>query len=165
MKKKHTWANAIPKTRREKDIVRLVKNPDEFKRMKDLLESATRVTDNIGKYNQEAFKSVEEIVAFVTCRISDELPRKDVLIEELYKMQERYEERILPDEGSCEDTTVCSGRRVQGRTGERVPSSVDNGGYDGGEVQLREEALQDHSVRVGDGCDEQRQSLVQERQE
>lgn len=114
MKKKHTWANAIPKTRREKDVLRLTKNPAEFQRMMNLLETANKVTENVREFENTKFKSAEEIVAFVTCRISDELPGKDVLLEELNEMLERYEERILPREGSHPDSEVQDQRSVQG---------------------------------------------------
>ena len=112
MKKKHTWANAIPKTRRERDILRITKNPAEFKRMKDLLETATKVTDSISRYDEEKFKTIEEIVSFVSCRISDDMPGREALLEELIRMQERYEERLLSGEGVSRDPSVQGGRRV-----------------------------------------------------
>jgi hypothetical protein len=106
MKKKHSWANAIPKTRREKDIIRLTKNPAELKRMTDLLSSAQSVVEKFKKFEDEKFKTVQDIVSFVSCRISDELPMKEVLIEELAKMVDRYEERLLSAKGISEGTSV-----------------------------------------------------------
>lgn len=114
MKKKHTWANAIPKTRREKDILGLIKNPAEFQRMMNLLDTANQVTKNVKELENGKFKSVEDIVAFVSCRISDELPGKDVLLEELNEMMERYEERILSREGSDRNSEVQDQRKVSG---------------------------------------------------
>jgi hypothetical protein len=106
MKKKHSWANAIPKTRREKDIIRLTKNPGELKRMTDLLSSAQKVVDSFRKSEDEKFKTVEEIVAFVSLHISDEVPKREVLIEELNKMRERYEERLLSGEGISQSASI-----------------------------------------------------------
>lgn len=100
MKKKHTWANAIPKTRREKDVMNLIKNPAECKRMMDLLGTATKVTENLNKFENEKFKTIEEVVLFVSTHLSEEFPRKEVLQDELRKLVERYEERILSCEGN-----------------------------------------------------------------
>jgi hypothetical protein len=110
MKKKHTWANAIPKTRREKDVMRMIKNPAECKRMMDLLGTATKVTENINKFQDEKFETVEEIVAFVSIHLSDEFPRKEVLLDELNRLVENYEERILSREGSDTGAPVQGGR-------------------------------------------------------
>lgn len=102
----HTWANAIPKTRREKDVLRLTKNPAEFKRMMNLLETATKVTDNIQKFENDKFKTAEEVVSFVSCRISEDMPDRDIFLEELNCALERYEGRKLSREGSCQDSRV-----------------------------------------------------------
>lgn len=96
MKKKHTWTSAIPKTRREKDVLRIMKNPAEFNRMKELLGQATRVTENISKFEKEKFKTVEEMVAFVSVHLSDDFPGSEILLEEMNNLVERYEERLLP---------------------------------------------------------------------
>lgn len=106
MKKMHTWANAIPKTRREKDVLRLTKNPAEFKRMMNLLETATKVTNNIQKFENEKFKTAEEAIAFVSCRISEDMPARDIFLEELNCVLERYEDRKLSREGSGQDPRV-----------------------------------------------------------
>ena len=106
MKKKHTWTSAIPKTRREKDVLRIMKNPAEFNRMKELLGQATRVTENISKFEKEKFKTVEEMVAFVSVHLSDEFPGREILLEEMNNLVERYEERLLPREGSDQDPAV-----------------------------------------------------------
>lgn len=106
MKKKHTWTSAIPKTRREKDVLRIMKNPAEFNRMKELLGQATRVTENISKFEKEKFKTVEEMVAFVSVHLSDDLPGREILLEEMNNLVERYEERLLPREGSDQDPAV-----------------------------------------------------------
>ena len=106
MKKKHTWTSAIPKTRREKDVLRIMKNPAEFNRMKELLGQATRVTENISKFEQEKFKTVEEMVAFVSVHLSDDFPGREILLEEMNNLVERYEERLLPREGSDQDPAV-----------------------------------------------------------
>ena len=110
MKKKHTWANAIPKTRREKDVMRMIKNPAECKRMMDLLGTATKVTENINKFQDEKFKTVEEIVAFVSIHLSDEFIGKEILLDELNRLVENYEERILSREGSDPGAPVQDGR-------------------------------------------------------
>lgn len=96
MKKKHTWTSAIPKTRREKDVLRIMKNPAEFNRMKELLGQATRVTENLSKFEKEKFKTVEEMVAFVSVHLSDDFPGSEILLEEMNNLVERYEERLLP---------------------------------------------------------------------
>ena len=106
MKKKHTWTSAIPKTRREKDVLRIMKNPAEFNRMKELLGQATRVTENISKFEKEKFKTVEEIVAFVSVHLSDDFSGREILLEEMNNLVERYEERLLPREGSDQDPAV-----------------------------------------------------------
>lgn len=106
MKKKHTWTSAIPKTRREKDVLRIMKNPAEFNRMKELLGQATRVTENISKFEKEKFKTVEEMVAFVSVHLSDDFPGREILLEEMNNLVERYEERLLPREGSDPDPAV-----------------------------------------------------------
>jgi hypothetical protein len=106
MKKKHTWTSAIPKTRREKDVLRIMKNPAEFNRMKELLGQATRVTENISKFEKEKFKTVEEMVAFVSVHLSDDFPGREILLEEMNNLVERYEERLLPREGSDQDPAV-----------------------------------------------------------
>ena len=106
MKKKHTWTSAIPKTRREKDVLRIMKNPAEFNRMKELLGQATRVTENISKFEKEKFKTVEEMVAFVSVHLSEDFPGREILLEEMNNLVERYEERLLPREGSDQDPAV-----------------------------------------------------------
>ena len=106
MKKKHTWTSAIPKTRREKDVLRIMKNPAEFNRMKELLGQATRVTENISKFEKEKFKTVEEMVAFVSVHLSDDFSGREILLEEMNNLVERYEERLLPREGSDQDPAV-----------------------------------------------------------
>lgn len=106
MKKKHTWTSAIPKTRREKDVLRIMKNPAEFNRMKELLGQATRVTENISKFEKEKFKTLEEMVAFVSVHLSDDFPGREILLEEMNNLVERYEERLLPREGSDQDPAV-----------------------------------------------------------
>ncbi len=106
MKKKHTWTSAIPKTRREKDVLRIMKNPAEFNRMKELLGQATKVTENISKFEKEKFKTVEEMVAFVSVHLSDDFPGREILLEEMNNLVERYEERLLPREGSDQDPAV-----------------------------------------------------------
>lgn len=110
MKKKHTWANAIPKTRREKDVMRMIKNPAECKRMMDLLGTATKVTENLNKFETDKFKTIEEIVLFVSTHLSDEFPQKEILQEELKSLVERYEERIILAEGNDKGAPVCGGR-------------------------------------------------------
>lgn len=106
MKKKHTWTSAIPKTRREKDVLRIMKNPAEFNRMKELLGQATKVTENISKFEKEKFKTVEEMVTFVSVHLSDDFPGREILLEEMNNLVERYEERLLPREGSDQDPAV-----------------------------------------------------------
>ena len=98
MKKKHTWTSAIPKTRREKDVLRIMKNPAWFNRMKELLGQATRVTENISKFEKEKFNTVEEMVTFVSVHLSDDFPGREILLEEMNNLVERYEERLLPRE-------------------------------------------------------------------
>jgi hypothetical protein len=104
MKKKHTWANAVPKTRRERDVMRLIKNPAECKRMIDLLGTATKVTENLNKF--EKFKTIEEIVSFVSIHLSDEFPSKEILLDELNRLVENYEERVILNKGSDQSPTV-----------------------------------------------------------
>ena len=106
MKKKHTWTSAIPKTRREKDVLRIMKNPAEFNRMKELLGQATKVTENISKFEKEKFKTVEEMVAFVSVHLSDDFPGREILLEEMNNLVERYEERLLSAKGISEGASV-----------------------------------------------------------
>ena len=106
MKKKNTWTSAIPKKKKKKDVLRIMKNPAEFNRMKELLGQATRVTENISKFEKEKFKTVEEIVAFVSVHLSDDFSGREILLEEMNNLVERYEERLLPREGSDQDPAV-----------------------------------------------------------
>lgn len=106
MKKKHTWANAIPKTRREKDILRIMKNPAEFNRMTELLRSAKTVTENLSKFKESNFKDINEVVGFITLHLSDEFSHRDILLDELNNLMERYEERILSAQRSDKDPSV-----------------------------------------------------------
>jgi len=106
MKKKHTWANAIPKTRREKDVLRLIKNPAQFNRLTELLDSAGKVSANLSDFEKRSFKTIEEVVAYISCHISQDFTEKDVFLEELNKMVERYEKRILLRESGSKDSSV-----------------------------------------------------------
>lgn len=110
MKKKHTWANAIPKTRREKDVMRMIKNPAECKRMMDLLGTANKVTENLNKFENDKFKTIEEVVAYVSIHLSEEFPGKEILLEELNRTVEKYEDRLLSSERTSRDPAVQSGR-------------------------------------------------------
>ena len=100
MKKRHVWTNAIPKTRKEKDILRLTKNPEEFNRMVKLLETATKTTESIRKMEDSKFSSVADLVGFIATHISDEFPDREVFMEEFNKMVDRYEEKRISREAS-----------------------------------------------------------------
>ena len=83
-----------------------MKNPAEFNRMTELLRSATTVTENLSKFEENKFKDINEVVGFVTLHLSDEFSHKDIFLEEMNNLMERYEERILSAKGSDQDSPV-----------------------------------------------------------
>lgn len=106
MKKKHTWISSVPKTRREKTILKLMNDPSECKKLSELLNSANNVVQGFRDLENSGFKNIDELIFFITSHISDEFPRKEVLLEELKRLVENYEERLVSGEAVGKDPSI-----------------------------------------------------------
>lgn len=106
MKKKHTWISSVPKTCREKTVLKLMNDPSKCKKLSELLDSASSVVQGFRVLENSSFKSIDELVFFITSHISDEFPRKEVLLEELKRLVENYEERLVSGETVSKDPSV-----------------------------------------------------------
>lgn len=106
MKKKHTWISSVPKTCREKTILKLMNDPSKCKKLSELLNSANSVVQGFRDLENSGFKNIDELIFFITSHISDEFPRKEVLLEELKRLVENYEERLVSGEAVGKDPAI-----------------------------------------------------------
>lgn len=106
MKKKHTWISSVPKTCREKTVLKLMNDPSKCKKLSELLNSANGIVQGFKDLENSSFKSIDELIFFITSHISDEFPRKEVLLEELKRLVENYEERFVSGEAVGKDPSI-----------------------------------------------------------